>query len=338
MPIKCLIPAAGKGTRMRPLTHSLPKAMLPVAGKPMLFHIIDRVHKESITDFVIITGYLKDLMESEILSEYPNLNIDFIEQKEQKGLGHACFMAKEKINRDDRLLIIYGDTLFETNLDEILKSDIPIIGGAEVEDPQRFGIIELKENSDYIKDLIEKPSTPPTNLAIPGVNYFPSAGELFDSMEYIIQNNIKTKDEYQITDAFKYMLHQKNVEMKYFNITEWYDCGTLDTILETNQEILMSHGSTLQGVCKDTQITEPVYISPQAEIANSRIGPNVSIGINCNIHNSFIHNAIIDQNSHIVDSHLKDSIIGRNVNLASFKGKVILGDHSDAEYRLNDNK
>ena len=120
MPVKCLIPAAGKGTRMRPLTHTLPKAMLPVAGKPSIFHIIDRAAKAGVKDFVIITGYLRELMESEILAAYPNLKIEFVEQKEQLGLGHAIYMAGTKFSKDDSMLLIYGDTLFEGGLALIL--------------------------------------------------------------------------------------------------------------------------------------------------------------------------------------------------------------------------
>ena len=172
MAIKCLIPAAGKGTRMRPFTHTLPKAMLPVAGKPIIYHIIDQAVKVGISDFIIITGYLKDLMESEILAEYPQLNIEFIEQTEQKGLGHACYQARDKVSSTDSLLIIYGDTLFTVDLNKFIQSKYTVIGGSKVEDPRRFGIIELDKDNQYITNLIEKPENPPTNLAIPGVNFF----------------------------------------------------------------------------------------------------------------------------------------------------------------------
>ena len=143
MPVKCLIPAAGKGTRMRPLTHTLPKAMLPVAGKPSIFHIIDRAAKAGVKDFVIITGYLRELMESEILAAYPNLKIEFVEQKEQAGLGHAIYMARGKFSPGDEMLLIYGDTLFDGDIETMMKSKDPVIGVFEVEDPRRFGVIEM---------------------------------------------------------------------------------------------------------------------------------------------------------------------------------------------------
>ena len=151
----CLIPAAGKSTRMQPLTHSLPKAMLPVAGKPLIYHIIDKVRTYNITNFVIITGYLKNIMEEKIKMNYPELNICFVEQVEQEGLGHACLLGEKKIQPEEPLLIIYGDTLFEANLRPILKSKSTHIGVYPVEDPRNFGVI-TKDNNGNITNFIEK--------------------------------------------------------------------------------------------------------------------------------------------------------------------------------------
>ena len=309
---------------MRPLTHSLPKAMLPVAGKPSIFHIIDKVMSAGVQNFVIITGYLREKMEAEITKTYPELNIDFMEQKEQKGLGHACWLGREKIGDEDQLLIIYGDTLFEADLKPILKQDIPHIGVSPVEDPSSFGIVETEEGG-YIQNFVEKPDKPLSNLAIPGVNFFPRAGDLFDGIDYIIKNDMKTKNEYQVTDAFFYMLSQKNIQMKCFNIDQWYDCGTLDSILDTNKKILQKNKTFAPDQITGSEIIHPVYVAADAKISISRIGPNVSIASGVSLENSQVSNSIIDQNSCLKNCNLKDSLIGRNTFLEGANGKLMLG-------------
>ena len=327
MSLWCLIPAAGKGTRMRPLTHSLPKAMLPVAGKPSIYHIIDKISGVGIKDFVIITGYLRQLMEAEIKDSYPDLNIHFVEQVEQKGLGHACLLGEEKIQADDSLMIIYGDTLFEADLKPILKSEFAQIGVYPVEDPRRFGVIE-KDGEGNITSLVEKPEKPPSDLAIPGVNFFPSAGELFDAIHYILDHDITTKGEYQITDAFSHLIHEKGSTLKYFVIDDWYDCGTLESMLLTNQQILQKMKPHVERAqVESSEIIEPVYLARDVIVKNSKIGPHVSISQGSFVQGSSIKESIIDEKAQIEDTSLEESLIGRNVKLNRVHGKFILGDH-----------
>ncbi|MDH5716577.1 MAG: sugar phosphate nucleotidyltransferase [Spirochaetia bacterium] len=335
MNIKCLIPAAGKGTRMRPLTHSLPKAMLPVAGKPAIFHIIDSVKETGITDFVIITGYLYELMESEILNNYPELKIEFVRQTQQKGLGHACYMAKDKFENNEGLLIIYGDTLFDANLKEIIESKNIVIGVCEVEDPRRFGVVELDENKKKIINLIEKPKNPPTNLAIPGINYFPNSRLLFDALENIIKNNIKTKNEYQITDAFSHIVKNNISDINPYIIDNWYDVGTLDEMLNTNKLLLIKNETENLGIIENSKIIDPVYIEKGAIIKNSSIGPCASIAANVQVINSNISSSIIDINSEITSARIQNSIIGRNSKIKEINGKIIVGDDCVIENKNN---
>lgn len=326
MSIKCLIPAAGKGTRMRPLTHSLPKAMLPVAGKPTIYHIIDRVFEAGVRDFVIITGYLRGLMEDEILKTYPHLNIQFVEQKEQKGLGHAMNLGAGFFSDDDGVFIVYGDTLFETNIEKILESQIPMIGVFEVSDPRRFGVIEIDENKKYIKSFVEKPENPPSNLAMPGVNFFPKAAVLFQSLNAVIERGIRTKNEYQATDAYSIMLKEQGINMGYFTIDSWDDAGTLQAILETNEQMLSRGESKILGSVKNSEIIDPVYIAQGAVIENSRIGPSVSIGPKVTMKDCHIKNSIIDSESSLINIQAHDSLIGRRSAISNYSGKLILGD------------
>jgi glucose-1-phosphate thymidylyltransferase len=314
MPVKCLIPAAGKGTRMRPLTHTLPKAMLPVAGKPTIFHIIDRAAKAGVRDFVIITGYLRELMESEILVAYPSLNIAFVEQKEQLGLGHAIYMARSQFIAGDSMLLIYGDTLFEGDIETMMQAPNPVIGVFEVADPRRFGVIE-KGPGQTIANLVEKPEKFVSNLAIPGVNYFPNAGELFAALEYIVQNNIRTKNEYQATDAFQYMLREKKTVFTWQILSAWDDAGTLEAILETNKIILSRRGAGNMHAIADS-----------AKLTNSDVGQYVSISEDAEITNSTLINCIVDRSSIVRNCKLENSLIGRNVVVENIRGSIVVGD------------
>ncbi len=314
MPVKCLIPAAGKGTRMRPLTHTLPKAMLPVAGKPTIFHIIDRAAQAGVKDFVIITGYLRELMESEILAAYPNLKIEFVEQKEQAGLGHAIYMAQHKFSADDAMLLIYGDTLFEGDIETMMKSKDPVIGVFEVEDPRRFGVIEMGEGK-AIKSLVEKPEKFVSNLAIPGVNYFPSSAELFASLDHLVKNDIRTKNEYQATDAFQHMLKDKKITFVWQQLTAWDDAGTLEAILDTNKIILGRRGAG-----------KTFAVAADAKVAGSKIEEFASISEGAQVENSTLKNCIVDRGAIIKNSKLENSLIGRNAVIQNVSGTIIVGD------------
>lgn len=314
MPVKCLIPAAGKGTRMRPLTHTLPKAMLPVAGKPSIYHIIDRAAKAGVKDFVIITGYLRELMESEILAAYPNLRIEFVEQKEQAGLGHAIYMARDKFQPGDAMLLIYGDTLFEGDVETMMQSKDPVIGVFEVEDPRRFGVIEMGEGQ-AIKSLVEKPEKFVSNLAIPGVNYFPSSAELFGALDHIVTNNIRTKNEYQATDAFQYMLKEKKIRFVWQKLTAWDDAGTLEAILDTNKIILGRRGAG-----------KAFAVAADAKVTNSKIEEFASISEGAQIENSTLVNCIVDRGAVVKNCKLENSLIGRNAHLENISGVIIVGD------------
>lgn len=333
MQVKCLIPAAGKGTRMRPLTHTLPKAMLPVAGKPTIFHIIDRAAQAGVKDFVIITGYLRELMESEILAAYPELKIQFVEQKEQLGLGHAIFMARDcflgtTLQRPDGfhaaadpvtsespgMLLIYGDTLFEGDIETMMQAKNPVIGVFEVEDPRRFGVIE-KGAGQTITNLVEKPEKFVSNLAIPGVNFFPSAAELFGALEHIVKNDIRTKNEYQATDAFQYMLRDKKILFTWQILSAWDDAGTLDAILDTNKIILSRRGAGKMHA-----------IAADARVSASDVGQYASVSEGTEITNSTLINCIVDRGSAVRNCKLKNSLIGRNAVVENVQGTIVVGD------------
>ncbi|MCS6984232.1 MAG: sugar phosphate nucleotidyltransferase [Leptospiraceae bacterium] len=327
MSITCLVPAAGKGTRMRPLTHTLPKAMLPVAGKPMIFHIIDQVASFGIENFVIVTGYLRELMEEELLSAYPNLKIKFAYQEKQLGLGHALYQAKELIPPSSGLLVVYGDTLFTADLKPVIQSSIPLIGVFEVADPRRFGIIEI-DREGYITNFVEKPEKPLTNLTLPGVNFFPEAKPLFHALEILMRRDIKTRGEYQATDAYGLMVREMGIRMRYFKLNTWEDAGTLASLIETNAILLSRQGNILKGEIHNSQIHPPVFVSAGAKVEDSQIGPYVSLSSGTVVRQSQLKNFIADKESRIERCELQNSILGRQVEVVGAQGELVLGDHS----------
>lgn len=323
--MKAIIPVAGIGSRLRPHTHTAPKALLHVAGKPILGHILDELIAYNIREIVFIIGFLGDKI-IEYVSENYKIKASFIEQKELKGLGWAINLAKDHIT-DEPILIVLGDTIMDLDIEEVIKSEYDAIGTKEVDDPRRFGIAEIKNG--FITNLIEKPEKPTSNLAIVGIYSIKSTKLFCQCLEELIAKNIKTKDEYQLTDALNLML-EHGCKMTTFNVDGWYDCGKKETILETNRFLL----SQIKTICdfKNAIIIPPVYISPTAKISNSVIGPYVSIADNALIESSIIKNSIVSSNAEVKQCLLESSLVGNNSLYIGRYHVLNLGDSSEIEY------
>jgi glucose-1-phosphate thymidylyltransferase len=326
MNFNVIIPAAGIGTRLRPHTFTLPKVLLEVAGQPIIGHILDKIAKLNADEIYIISGYMGDKLNDYLLKTYPNLNIKTIDQPERKGLGHAISLVKDFIDKEKPLLIILGDTLIEIDLSSMLNSDYSVIAVKEVEDPRRFGVVELKDG--FIKALVEKPEVPPTNLAIVGLYYFKETGLLFDGLDYIIRENITTKGEYQLTDAMQYMLNS-GVKMVTQSIGQWFDCGKPETLLYTNRVLLQEIGDATS--TKDYLIIPPVIIGKDADIKSSVIGPDVSIGDNVSISDSIIKDSIIYDGVVLEGVNLSSSIIGCDAIVKAKPDLLNIGDSSEID-------
>lgn len=323
--MRAIIPVAGFGTRLKPHTLTHPKVLLNVGGKPIIAHIIEKLFYEGITEATFIVGYLGEKIEQFITETYPNLKADYVEQKELLGLGHAIYQAAPTFN-DDELIIILGDTVFDVNLNHISNSEFSALGVKEVEDPRRFGVAEL--NDGFVSKLIEKPENPTTNLALVGLYYIKNSGLLTRSIEELMQKDIKTKGEFQLTDALQLMIDHGE-KMSTFPVEGWYDCGKPETLLSTNQFILSKNGDDLE--IDSVVINQPVYISPSAKIKNSVIGPYVSIGDNCDVLDSVIKNSIINKNSKVQRMVLTDSIIGADAKVKGSLHKMNVGDSLELE-------
>ena len=328
--MKVIIPVAGVGTRLRPHTLTQPKVLLNVAGHPMIYYIVDELIKKKIADSIIfITGYKAEDIEK-YLNKTFKYKFDYVEQKEMLGLGHAVLCAKEKFDpiKNEDALIILGDTLFDVDLKDIVKSKYSAIGVKKVDDPKRFGVVETNKKG-FITRFVEKPASPdvsPSNEAIVGIYLIKNSTLLFNSIEHIIKNKITTKGEYQITDAMEVMIHQ-NEKFVTYQVDGWLDCGKHETMLETNQYLLNKKKKKYS--FKGSKINYPVFIGKDVTLENCILGPNATINDGCFIKNSIIENSIVDVNSHIENSIIKDSLIGKHSKVIQKQNVLSLGEHSE---------
>lgn len=323
-----IIPVAGFGTRMRPHTYTLPKVLLPVAGKPILGHILDRLIGAGVTSTTIVVGYLGEMVEEYVRKAYPQLESSFVEQKELLGLGHSIWTARDYIpSNGDPLFIILGDTIFDVDLKRVFTLPTSALCVRPVEDPRRFGVAELKNG--YISKLVEKPEHPTSNLAIVGLYYFKQPRLLAECLDHIVKNDIRTRNEYQLTDALQLMI-ERGEKFSTFEIDAWYDCGKPETLLETNRHLLglkRERAAAWSG----SVIVDPVEIAENVEITGSIIGPYVSIGSGSKLNNVIVRDSIVGENCSLSNAIMDLSIVGNNVQAVGHVSNLNLGDSSSVE-------
>ncbi len=323
--MKAIIPVAGIGSRLRPHTHTAPKALLHVAGKPILGHILDEVLAFGIRDVVFVIGFLGEKIMEYVKNNY-DIKASFITQKELKGLGWAIYLTREHIT-EEPVLIILGDTIFETDLNLMLNGEYDSIGTKIVDDPRRFGIAET--DGTFITSLIEKPDKPASNQALMGIYYIKSTGLFSKCLNEMVEKQITTRGEYQLTDVLALMLKQ-GCKIKTHNVEGWFDCGKPQAMLDTNR-YLLSQIKSLDSR-EGNILIQPVYISPSASLENSIIGPNVSVGDNARIIRSIVKDSIISESAEVVDCLLESSLIGNNSIISGQFKTANLGDSSEIKY------
>jgi len=328
--MKALIPVAGIGTRLLPLTNKVPKVLINVAGKPMLFHLIDELVKnDKIDTIILIIGYLGEEVKRAVNDFYSagRVKFEYIEQKEMLGLGHAVYHAKDLV-WDEPLLIVLGDTIFEFDLESVLASEYSAIGVKDVEDITRFGIVE-SENG-YVTRMIEKPPPGITNskAAIAGIYLVKSALKLFKAVEYLMENNIRTKNEYQLTDALMKTVDDGD-KMVPFEIQNWFDCGKPETLISTNAYLLKrDYNTNIKYDFPNSKIILPVFIGKNCVIDNSTIGPFTTIADNSKIINSTVTNSLICEGAVVSDASLDEVILGNGESISSEQNRIIKGGDS----------
>ena len=320
--MKVIIPVAGVGTRLRPHTHSTPKVLLPVAGRPILDHVLEPIARLQPEEVAFVVGYLGAEIESYVREHY-SFKSRFVWQDRLLGLGHAINLAIQQMS-DGPLLIVLGDTIVETDLKGFVTAGDYVLGLRQVNDPHRFGIAELKNGR--IINLEEKPSHPKTNLAVIGLYYFKESQTLRQALKDHTESGKITRGEIQFTDALERMI-QSGISFVPYEVNGWFDCGKKETVLETNQHFLKAMKPT---VARDgCAIIPPVFIADSAKVTTSVIGPYVAISENAVVEASVIKNSIIGPKAVVKNLILHDSLVGSNAVLNGVSSVVNIGDSSE---------
>lgn len=318
--MQVIIPLAGKGTRLRPHTHLVPKPMLKVAGRPVMDWVMDRLEGLGVTELIFITGHLKEAVEAYARDRY-RLPCRFIEQKVQDGTAGAINLARPFVTGP--VLIIFVDTVFEADLSLIRRTDADgIIWAKEVEDYQRFGVV-VTDAQGYMTRIVEKPSTPVSKLANIGLYFIRDVAALWAGIDHVLAAPAN-KGEFYLTDAFQHMIEQKR-RILAAEVGGWYDCGAPGTLLETNG-ILLAKGAARRREFPGATIVDPVYIEDGVTIERSTVGPNVSLEAGTRIADSTVRNAIIGRNSAVTGSALDGALLGNRVTVSGLRGGASLGD------------
>jgi glucose-1-phosphate thymidylyltransferase len=331
--MKLIIPMAGMGKRMRPHTLVTPKPLIPVAGKPIVQRLVEDIAKvvdEQITEIAFVIGRFGTEAENHLLSIAEKLGAKgkIFYQDEPLGTAHAILCAAPCLT--GRVTVAFADTLFKADFKINARHD-GTIWVQKIEDPRAFGVVKVNADN-IITDFVEKPQDFVSDLAIIGIYYFKDGENLKNELQYLIDNNIREKGEYQLTNALENM---KNKGMRFTpgEISEWLDCGNKNSTVFTNQRILAikENEESLvdpSAVFQNSVLIPPCYIGPGCVIKNSVVGPYLSAGENCVITDSRISNSIIQAGSKLHGVHVAQSMLGNSVELSSKALDLSLGDYS----------
>lgn len=326
--LNIVIPMAGYGTRLRPQTWSKPKPLVSAAGKSVLGHILDllgTVADPENTEIAFIVGFHGDQVQPYMEKHYPEIKTHYYVQKEMKGQSHAIAMAREQLKGPT--LILFVDTIVDADFSFLKEEQAgSVIWVKEVEDPRRFGVVDV-DGEGWVKGMIEKPDSMENNLAIVGYYYFARGEDLMDAIDRQLEGKIITKGEYFLADAMLLMI-KDGLKMRPQQVEVWLDAGLPETVLETNR-YLLEHGRANQpdaGQWKNTTVTPPVFIHPNAELSDSQIGPHVSIGAGAKISGSTIQDSVIEPGAQVLGSNLKASLVGGRAQVSGLSGSCNIGD------------
>jgi len=329
--MKAIIPVAGMGMRLRPHTYTQPKPLIPVAGKPILGFIVDRLRTAGFDEFVFVIGYLGEKIEAYISEAYPDIQAHFVSQQTREGLGHAVWLTRNVVGPDEAIFIALGDTIFEADIEAVLRNEHSTLGVKKVDDPYNFGVAEIGEGG-LLTRVVEKPEIPKSNMALVGLYLIRESKALFDALGAHIEKGHKTQGEYHLTDGIQQLI-RNGVSFNAFKVQNWYDCGKKDILLETNSILLRKagHVSPLAERFENTIIVPPVAIADSARIAHSIIGPNVTIGDNTEVLYSVVESSIIGNYTKLEHIVLHDSVIGSDTSITGLRHNLNIGDNTEID-------
>jgi glucose-1-phosphate thymidylyltransferase len=305
--MKIVLPVAGNGVRLRPYTENLPKCLLPVAGKTIIDWIVDDALFLKPSETIFITGYKASVVD-DFLKQKPEWGaVRTVVQSNPQGLGEAISLALPYVNDDEPLLIILGDTLFEADLSILKNENENVLYTFKVEDPKRFGVA-VTDKDGRIERLVEKPQEFVSDEAIVGIYYIKDVKALKEALNYLMQNDIRTKGEFQLTDALERMI-QHGCKFRTAPVEKWLDCGLVETLLATNAHVLQRNETSAPQKFEGSEVIMPCHFGKNVVIKNSKVGPNVSVGDNCVIENSEVSDAILWAGVKVANQKLADAVI-----------------------------
>lgn len=333
--MKVIIPVAGAGMRLRPHTYTQPKPLMPVAGKPIICFIVDKLREAGMDEFVFVLGYLGEKIRHFIVETYPDLKVEFVYQERREGSAHAIATARELIENEAEIFIAFGDTIFEMELREMLDCPHSCIAVKKVNDPRDFGVAEFDENGMVLR-MVEKPRIPKSNMAIVGLYKIKEVPELMRAIDYIIDNNLRTVGEFQLTDALQYMLEQ-GARFQTYAVSNWFDCGRKEVLLETNATLLDQRDRKLAASpdlpdFENTIFIHPVAVGKNCQISHSIIGPHATIGDNASIQRSIVQDSIVGNFAALEEVVLKHSVIGSDASIRGMHLSLNIGDNTEIDF------
>ena len=292
--MQAIIPLAGKGTRLRPLTHTRPKPLVEVANRPVLDHVLDRLIEAGVDEVVCITGYLREQIRDHLETEYAGLEKHYVQQEEQLGTAHAIRLAEPFV--DGPVLVIFVDTIFEADLSVLDErpDDDGVIWVKEVEDYQRFGVV-VTDDDGYMTRIVEKPDEPVSRLASD-----PMLGEYF------------------LTDAFQHMIDE-GARISTAEVDGWWDCGKFGTLLSTNRELL-ERGLAREPEGEAVRARGPVLVDPTATLEDVELGPNVAVAGGAEVFGCRLQDCIVGGHARLEDCRLERSVVGAHAVLRRVRG------------------
>ncbi|MCL9769595.1 sugar phosphate nucleotidyltransferase [Flavobacterium sp. HXWNR69] len=336
--MKIIVPMAGRGSRLRPHTLTVPKPLIPVAGKPIVHRLVEDIagvlnQKIDEVAFIIHESFGKQV-EADLIAIAQKLGArgTIYYQNEALGTGHAIMCAKDSL--EGPAVIAYADTLIRADFDLDTTAD-SVIWVKQVDQPEAFGVVNLNEKGEII-ELVEKPKEFVSDLAVIGIYYFKDIAVLKNELQSVLDNNIIHGGEYQINDGIKQMM-AKGMKFVPGQVDEWMDCGNKDVTVETNTRMLgflYNDGENLVSAdvkLENSTIIPPCYIGEDVVLINATVGPNVSLGKGCHVIDSTIKNSLIQTHAHIKNANLDNAMIGNHVNFDGNFTSISIGDYSVLE-------
>jgi len=319
--MRAIVPTAGLGVRLRPHTYTQPKGLLFVAGKPVLAHIVDELVAADVDEVVFVVGYMGEQIEAWARAQYGGLVLHFVTQPQAQGNGHAVYVAREYLDGAPAL-VIFGDTIIKGDVAGLLHSTRSMAGVKEVDDPRRLGVVEL-DGAGNVRRIIEKPQSPPSHMAVIGAYFIKNTSVLRTALERLVREDRRMRGEFWLADALQLMV-DAGERMGTFPIKHWYDCGTVDALLEANRDLLALAPPPIPAAVA-SQVIPPSSVSPSAVLEGSVVGPHASIGDGARIIHSVVKDSIINAHALLEGARLEQSVVGEGAVIRKVQGKINVG-------------